>query len=799
MPTSRRTSGSRDREAGRGRAQAVGPPAEGERTDWRPPLLAAAAWAGSWAGTSAQPWFVAAGAAAGAVLVVVAGWRRSLLPAAIALVLVATSGLAVARAWASATGPVAAWAAEGAVVEVQAQVAGGRVSDRGPGGPVWSADATLDRVAGRGAAWDTGATVRLSASGGLRDAWSHLAPGSTVRGVVRLSPAGAGQHASAWASVRTPPEVVAAPGPVDAAVTRVRQGLREAVAGLPEGPRALVPALVVGDTDAMTPELQDQFRATGLTHLTAVSGANLTLMLAAMLWLASRLGVTGWWRRGVVLVGVVAFVLLCRAEPSVLRAAAMGVVGLAALGLGGARRGLRFLSWAVVGLVLVDPWLCRSTGFVLSVFASAGIILWARRWASALAAWLPGWLAEAVAVPVAAQLATQPVVTAISGQVSLAGVAANLVAAPLVGPGTVLGFAAAALSVPVPALAAVAGWAAGGFAQALCWIAAVGSALPGAVLTWPEGSVGLGVLAACCVVAVVALPLVWRRPVLAVLLALAMTAALLAPVTAPGWPPPAWQVVSCDVGQGDATVIATGPGQAIVVDTGPDPGPVDRCLDQLRVSEVAWLVLTHLHADHVGGVAGVTSGRRVDRLLYSGIQEPAANWRRVDAALPGVPRTVAVPGLVVGAGDVRLAVLSVRPYAAGPAGEEAADQNDSAEQNDSSVLMRVTTGSLRIVLAGDLEEAGQSHAVATVPEWAAEVLLVPHHGSGHQLPAFLAGVGESVALVSVGRDNDYGHPARRTVSAVEAGGARIYRTDLNGSIAVRRAGPTLEVTTQRGG
>ena len=120
---------------------------EGERTDWRPPLLAAAAWAGSWAGTSAQPWFVAAGAAAGAVLVVVAGRRRSLLPAAIALVLVATSGLAVARAWASATGPVAAWAAEGAVVEVQARVAGGRVSDRGPGGPVWFAEATLDRVA----------------------------------------------------------------------------------------------------------------------------------------------------------------------------------------------------------------------------------------------------------------------------------------------------------------------------------------------------------------------------------------------------------------------------------------------------------------------------------------------------------------------------------------------------------------------------------------------------------------------------------------------------------------------------
>jgi competence protein ComEC len=455
---------------------------------------------------------------------------------------------------------------------------------------------------------------------------------------------------------------------------------------------------------------------------------------------------------------------------------------------------LRLLSWAVIGLLLADPWLGRSTGFVLSVCASGGIIVWASRWARVLAAWLPGWLAEAITVPVAAQLATQPIVTAISGQVSLAGLLANLVAAPLVGPGTVLGFLAAGLSVVSPPLASAVGWLAGGFAQALCWIAAVGSALPGASVGWPAGPVALGVLAVSCVALLAGMPLLWRRPWLVVLLALAMVVVLFRPVAAPGWPPSAWQVVSCDVGQGDATVIAVGPGQAIVVDTGPEPPAVDRCLDQLGVTDVPWLVLSHLHADHIGGLAGVLSGRRVENLLVSGVTEPASGWREVLALTAGVPRTVASPGMVLGAGAVQVAVLAIRPFAnGGQAGE------DSADANDSSQVLRVTSGDLRILLAGDVEEAGQGNAVATVTDLTAQVMLVPHHGSAHQAPTFLAATRASVALVSVGADNDYGHPAARTIATVAGTGAQVYRTDLNGSIAVARIGDTLQVTTQRTG
>ncbi len=757
-------------------------------------MLAGATWVGIWAGTSGS--LVLLGVVAVAALAVggLGIGRRRWLAAGAGLAMVLGAGIGGVRVWSNANGPIAGWARQGAVITIEARLGSGRVTHGGRGGPVWTADAALTRAHGRGAQWASGATVRLTASGGLVQRWAAVSSGATVAAVVRLSPAAPDEPVSAWARARASPTLLAPPGPVDSAVTAVRAGLRTAVSGLPEGPRALVPALVVGDTDGMSGALRDQFRATGLTHLTAVSGANLTLLLAAMLWAAARAGVVGWWRRGIALVGVVAFVLLCRAEPSVLRAAAMGLVGLAALGWGGSRLGLRLLSWAVIGLLLVDPWLGRSVGFVLSVCASAGIIIWARRWAGVLESWLPGWLAEAITVPIAAQLATQPIVTAISGQLSLVGVIANLVAAPLVGPGTVLGFLAAGLSVLSPGLAAIVGWLAGGFAQGLCWIAAAGSALPGASISWPADPLAVGLLALTCVTVLAGLPLLWRRPWLVIVLALAMVWVLFRPVTAPGWPPGEWQLVSCDVGQGDATVLRVGPGQAIVVDAGPESDAADRCLDGLGVTEVPWLILTHLHADHIGGLAGVVSGRRVDNLLVSGVSEPASGWRQVLAIIGDTPRTVARPGMVVAAGEVQVAVLAARQLSGGGPGGE-----DSADVNDSSLVLRASSGGLRILLAGDLEEAGQGNAVATVPDLTAEVMLVPHHGSAHQTPDFLAGTRASVALVSVGRGNDYGHPADRTIQTVAGTGARVFRTDLNGSIAVARIGERLQVTTQRSG
>ena len=283
------------------------------------------------------------------------------------------------------------------------------------------------------------------------------------------------------------------PGPFLRSADHLRASIRDAVAGHPPGPRALVPALVDGDDGAMPEDLKEDFRTSGLTHLLAVSGTNLTLVVGSLLLLARWAGVRA---RGLAVVGalgVVGFVLLARTEPSVVRAAAMGAVGLIGMGHHGRRRGTRALGAAVLLLLLFDPWLALTMGFALSVLATAGILWLAPGWRDRLMRWLPRWVAEAVSVPLAAQIACTPLVAAISGQVSLVAVGANLLAAPAVGPATVLGLAGGVVGLVAEPLgrlvAAPAAWCAG-------WIIAVavrGADLPVAAFDWPAGPVGIAV------------------------------------------------------------------------------------------------------------------------------------------------------------------------------------------------------------------------------------------------------------------------------------------------------------------
>ena len=369
------------------------------------------------------------------------------------------------------------------------------------------------------------------------------------------------------------------------AAAAVRQALRDSVAHRPADQRALVPALVDGDDAGVDEGLQEDFRATGLTHLLAVSGTNLTLVVGFLLALARWCRVRGRWLHVVAGLGIVGFVLIARTEPSVLRAAVMGTIGLVALGADGRHRALRGLGTAVLVLVLLDPGLAVSAGFALSVLATGGILLLAPAWRDALARWLPRWLAEAIAVPAAAQLACTPLVAAISGQVSLVAVVANLLVAPVVGPATVLGLAGGLLTLVWAPLGRLCGTAA---SWCVAWLVAVaehGAALPTASVPWGTGPAALVVLTAVTALVALAGPRLLRRPVTAVGVAVVLVAAVLVRPPAFGWPPDGWVLVACDVGQGDALVLHAGQGTAVVVDAGPEPRAVDRCLDRLGVGK----------------------------------------------------------------------------------------------------------------------------------------------------------------------------------------------------------------------
>ncbi len=658
------------------------------------------------------------------------------------------------------------------------------------------ADARATMVHGPTGRVEVRSPVLVIASG---PGWRGLLPSQRVRVHGDVAPPRYDPLKAAVVFVREPPTILGGPSAMHEVAGRIRAGLRAAVRPLPAEERGLLPGLVVGDTSMMVPRLTEEFRETGLTHLLAVSGTNVTIVMVAVLG-AARLA--GFGPRAAPLLaglGVLGFAVLARPSPSVLRATVMGLIAVLALATGRQRQATSALCVAVLGLVLFAPGLARSYGFALSVLATAGLVVLVPGWSERLARRIPRTLAEALAVPAAAQVACLPVIVMLAGRVSLVAVPANLLAAPAVAPATVFGvLAAVAAPVWLP-LARLLARLGGLAAHWIVEVAHAGASVPYATLPWPPGLTGAAAAAAVLVAVVVArAPL--RRLAAACLVGV-MLAALGVRTVAPPWPPPGWLVLMCDVGQGDAVALAAGTGAAVLVDTGPDPRLVDECLRRAGIERVPLVVLTHPHADHVAGLPGVLRGRRVGMVLRAPLARlprdglPVRSWLRA----AGVPVRHAIPGELWTVGPLRLRVLGPpgRMRGAGAGGAAAGE----AGLNNASIVLRVSWSAepdVTALLTGDVEPEAQRGLLATAARVRADILKVPHHGSGTQSPAFLATVDPRVALISVGADNDYGHPAATTQRLLRWLGARTYRTDRHGAVAVVRRGDTLAVVAREG-
>ncbi|GAA4925079.1 ComEC/Rec2 family competence protein [Stackebrandtia albiflava] len=620
------------------------------------------------------------------------------------------------------------------------------------------------------------AVVFASGDEEVVERWRRVVPGDRLEVAGHVSGFGRGGDLTAVAlSTWSSPEAVGEPAWWVGWVSRVREALRRSCEVLPAAEAGLVPGLVVGDDSGLPSSVAEDFEATGLTHLVAVSGANVSIVVGAVLWLAVWCGAGLRWRVSSGAVALVGFAVLAGPEPSVLRASVMGGVGLFAMGFGRRSAAMPAVSAAVVGLLLYDPQLAWRLGFALSVAATVGLVWWVAPW---VRRWRdrgrPAWAAGAVAVPLAAQLAVTPLLVAVDGRVSVVAVPANVVAAPAVPVATVVGLLCCGVAWWWPGAGEVAAWVAGWPARWLVGVAEVGAAVPMGSLPWPDGLVGA--VSALVVLAVGAWVVRrWRGVGVAVCVAALLVAVVVVPGRLTGaWPPPRWVLVMCDVGQGDAVVLSTGvPGSAVVVDAGPEPERVDRCLSELGVESVPLLVVTHFHADHVGGVAGVFRGRRVGHVLVPGEAAPEEGRRRlVEAAGTGGFTSVVGHGWRLG--RVRLEVLAAGDRFSGT----------GADANNDSVVLRATVAGVRVLLTGDIELEAQRWLTESGADVSAEVLKVPHHGSGRFLPEFVSAVGPAVGLISVGEGNDYGHPHPGVVSRLVECGASVWRTDLHGDVAV---------------
>jgi competence protein ComEC len=744
-------------------------------------------------GWSATTLAVASGGCLGCALVVgvaARGLRRGRAGIASAWLAVVAAGVALGSCAAQVhvrdDGALAELVAEHATVTVTGTVRGEAVPIEGP----WDDSSVrfvvgVDEVTGRGVTAEAAAPVVVVADDGVPY-------GARVSVTGRLTPADPGDDVTAVLRATSSAAVVAPPGPLDRAVGRMRAALLDVTDGLPDDQRGLVPGAAIGDTTRLPADLDQAMRDVSLTHITAVSGGHFAVLSLAVLALTALLRLPGWARALVTAVAMAGFVVLVHPDPSVVRAAAMGAIGVLGMVLGRPSSTVPALGCSVVLLLVVDPWLARSFGFVLSVLATAAIAVLGPVIAARLAV-LPRWLAVAIAVPTAAQVVCGPVLVLLDPSVSVYSVPANLLAAPALLPATVLGVMAALLAPLCPPLAGCLAHAAGAATWWIATVARVGAGLPGARHVWPSGP--LGALALLLVTAGLACigPALRRWGLRA---AVVVAAVALAANLTPGmgtllraWPPSQWRVVMCDVGQGDALVVRSGDGAGVVVDVGPAGGAADACLDELGVTRIDLLVLTHHHEDHVGGLQEVLRDRSVVQALVSPLAEPADQAEATFAALDGAGvafRTA--DGLGSGrsgtAGDVAWTVLG--PGRVGLA--------DPAQANDASLVVLLRAPDLTVLALGDAGPAPQDRLASLLsrqPELlgaGVDVVKVAHHGSAYQSDRLIELLAPPVALVSVGLDNDYGHPAERTVAAYRGTGALVLGTHECGPVAVARTG-----------
>ncbi len=763
------------------------------------------------------PWEVAA---VGLAVLALAfrGWRTR---AAAAGMIIAAVGLGYMRAQASIDRHEAARMQADAVVSMAARCSGRARVDSSPvrvrGAARW--DGTIEASCdGAPSPW----TGRATIYGGPED----LARGDEVDVVATLAP-----PQRLWNAATGDPRpsealrgVVRTGGALDVRIARRASGLlawidlqrarvrRRIDATFDARVAPMARALVLGESD-LAPDDDDAFRASGLSHLLAVSGMHLVLVLAVAVRVldgtlrrveaiaagtdvgrfAAAVGIPIAWM----------YAEFAGAGGSTLRAAWMATAALAARALGRRGDAARAFGLSVGAMALAEPLIAFDLSFALSAGATAGLLVFARPLGERLealatrAGWATGVaakMARATGTTLAASVPCAPILARFAPTVPVGGVVANLIAVPL-------GESAALPLCLVHAL--LTNWpsAEKGCAAvatgALYLVRAIARAFAAPSLTAQVPQPTPWQLAATVVVlAAVALRVRRWRAIAA--FGAAILVLLEIAVRRAGAPRDRLRATFLDVGQGDAAILDLPDGEALVVDGGGLVGsPIDVGMRVLapelrarRRSALIAAVLTHPHPDHFGGLVTGLGAVRVGSLWDTGQgerEQVGGGYGTLLASMRdrGVP--ILRPDVLCGShvlGGVRIEVLAPCP---GPS----SDRNP----NDNSFVLRVTFGARSLLLVGDAQREEEGELLARVPaSLRADVLKVGHHGSAtSSSPEFLAAVAPQEAVVSVGRRNRFGHPNPGTLAALAASGARVWRTDRDGAITATTDGHSLEV------
>jgi len=587
-------------------------------------------------------------------------------------------------------------------------------------------------------------------------------------------------------------EIIALPGNTQGFLNNLRADYVSSLRGVTPDAKTLVAGLAIGEIAELSEELEEKMRIVSLTHLVAVSGSNCAIVVGMVYLIAVglRFGRTG--RTIISLTALLLYLLLIGPDPSVLRAGVMAASVILMIALGRRTWALNALSLAALVLLIADPWLAVEFGFGLSVLATAGILLLAPAISERLAKKMPMPLALGLAVTLSAQLFCLPLLIQLQPGLATYSVIANLLAGPMVAPVTVLGMIALLATPVAPWLTGAISYLASLGTWVIEMVAIVFADLPVAYFPWATG-LPATILSTLLILAIGAWlragPVPLRQLGLGVVVVVAVTTISVpaaSEILPKAWPVENWQVVACDVGQGDALVIQS-QGRTALIDVGPDDDLINKCLSELSIKQIDLLVLTHFDFDHVGGLAGALKAREVGSAIISGFPDdrPATAISLEQLSNAGVAVITADPSISGKLGQFSWQILAPTRQAI-----------EASDSNDASVVMVFTGAALDLLLLGDLGESGQQRVASSAKKLLGSatkplILKVSHHGSNDQFAELHESLRPELALISVGETNGYGHPGKSLLDLLERSGSKVLRTDLHGSIAVSVSGNSL--------
>lgn len=555
----------------------------------------------------------------------------------------------------------------------------------------------------------------------------------------------------------------------------------------PEQSGAFMNALLFGDRQQMTFEVEEQYQQFGLVHLLAISGSHIVLLMVIVYFILLRSGVT----REIATVCLIFFIpiymILAGASPSVIRASVTGVLMLIAFMCSIRLSSLDALSITAICMLIFDPYLVFNIGFQFSFVGSFALLLSA----PLLLESGNGVIRNSIYISLISQLVSTPILLYHFGYYSPYSIFLNILYVPF------LSLIVLPCSIIVLICMPIIPFLAKSFANVL----SIGLNLSNDFLSYCEslpftrlnfGQTPILLVALYCV-SIISVLMVWERRISKGMMFI--FAGIFLFISTGHYVYPYFResgsVTFLDVGQGDAILIRLPYDQEIyLIDTG---GTIrlnkeewqrkkhefsvgnDILIPYLQkegIKKIDKLIVTHGDADHIGAAQELLSNITVKEVVFGRKEQEAILEKAVKKQ--ALEKEVKISE--VGEGE-SWRVNEAEFFVLAPTGKE-------RSENNASIVLWAKLGGITWLFTGDLEEEGEKGLVATYPDLRADVLKVAHHGSNtSSITPFLSAVQPNIAIISVGERNRYGHPHKEVIERFEKMGIEIWRTDKQGAIS----------------